>query len=814
MRWALLAAALAAARGECPHPHYMIGACDGKGAGAACYWENPVEGVCGTCAAKEGCGLVCEGLSPDEQDCDVAALTGVTISSAAQSWCERQKPPSELSSSGPCGDAAVRDPAPDFEEPPVLYTRRGKLEVTLRVRVARLDAGAFTVRTRQYCYEHNGVERCGPTGPTMNALPGDRVDVTIVNELDIPTNQGGKGSGTMRYPNNTNFYLHGVHGDPVGASMFDADVLPQSSKTYRVAVDDVHAPGVHWYHSHPHGAAALHVMGGLVGAFVVDPSIDQQRLLPNYIADMPTRLMVITHISMCSCFYTPRNGNSPLRPYPYYELAAQAWDNTPDDATFGPEQVGDVLLVNGQWQPVLGMVTGAWIRLELVLAVPDVFLEVEVRTKVGSGGTSACEVRLVSLDGVLLNKGMRRVWHTNLAPGSRAGYAIMCDAPGTYYLQSNPELRTFGEAGGDGLAFEQNLVTLRVTGDPPATPAPTPDIGWDAGLLVSEHAARFRRPDYLRDVSGAAADATWQIALGSVMNEEDIMAIGVGSSCVDGYQDSPPEVPTCAYTTYNYSQATRGPPQATQVAHVGSLCTVENVTLLAPPKVPYALHFGKHRFQVVSYAPLVDPVDLQTDLLHQWGGAGDIRDTWPALPGEAVLLMALHDYGGAVPVHSTVLQTEDVGVLAEVYIGAADGTHCSGPPGGELTHNVPGFPTTNASCAALVPNASLPAPTDHCGAPRDLFLPPPPTPAPTPLPLSFTGYPQTGEPRTGEPRTGIPISFIPTTGEPTTGEPTTGRPTTGSPRAVYDPRRSAAAAPPRFLGGYAALVCAFAVLLG
>jgi len=42
------------------------------------------------------------------------------------------------------------------------------------------------------------------------------------------------------------------------------------SYTYHIPAD--HAPGMHWYHSHFHGASAVHMQSGMVGAILVQSS--------------------------------------------------------------------------------------------------------------------------------------------------------------------------------------------------------------------------------------------------------------------------------------------------------------------------------------------------------------------------------------------------------------------------------------------------------------------------------------------------------------------------------------------------------------
>jgi hypothetical protein len=58
--------------------------------------------------------------------------------------------------------------------------------------------------------------------------------------------------------------------DPKVDSPF-LDIDPGTSHEYVLDIPADHPPGLHWYHAHVHGSTALQVMGGLVGAILVEP---------------------------------------------------------------------------------------------------------------------------------------------------------------------------------------------------------------------------------------------------------------------------------------------------------------------------------------------------------------------------------------------------------------------------------------------------------------------------------------------------------------------------------------------------------------
>ena len=158
-------------------------------------------------------------------------------------------------------------------------------------------------------------------------------------------------------------------------------------------------------------------------------------------AGMPVSRMSISHHALCSC--NPTGAGFSLRSYS--TLREVTGDNIPLGAELvensDGSQTQQVLLVNGQRQPVLEMRVGVWNRFELLNAVGDVYLEIELRTAValGGGGATACEMMLLSLDGVFPHSGTRSISHVLMTPATRAGIAVRCSTAGEFYLQRQPD---------------------------------------------------------------------------------------------------------------------------------------------------------------------------------------------------------------------------------------------------------------------------------------------------------------------------------------------------------------------------------------
>ena len=565
----------------------------------------------------------------------------------------------------PCMDTYIlpRLIAPTFAHQTTLTSTDGRLEVTLTVEQHQLDAGAFKKNVRAYCYEG----ACSVPGPTLRVFPGDTVVVTLVNNLQDIEAEDTTSDGelnSLRDANITNMHTHGLHVDPSEDNVI-IGVAPGESKTYTYEIGTNHLPGTHWYHSHHHGSSSLQVQGGMVGMIVVDvpdfeesPPTDVETFATDAARtqweEMPVSRMAITHHALCSC--NPTGAGFSL--HSYSALREATGDNIPLGAELVENSDGtqtqQTLLVNGQRQPVREVRTGVWNRIELLNAVGDVYLEIELRTTVslnGATGENACTMMLISLDGVFLHSGARTVTHVLLMPGSRAGVAVMCSEAGEYYLQSNPTER----ASTFDVGFLQNLVTWYVTadgGDDGTTTAPT--------LAADE----IVRPNYLQDlqeVSGVVSE--WQISTrqGGVVGGGNHM--GVGTDCATTDTDCP----QIAFGFPESDDSTRHL-ENFPYRHVGRLCDIEDVVINGNGGTPHPMHFHVNHFQLISYTG--------NGVLADWGEVGDWRDTIPSLAGPTRFRHALDGHGGNVMVHCHFLWHEDQGMMDRYYVAALndDGT--------------------------------------------------------------------------------------------------------------------------------------------
>ena len=248
----------------------------------------------------------------------------------------------------------------------------------------------------------------GLPGPVWRIKPGDKVSVTIQNDLGP---QPGANFVHNEYskPNTTNLHTHGLHisGMSPGDNVI-TEVGPGERLTYLYEIDDNHMPGMFWYHPHAHGSSMLQIGSGAVGSIIVE---DPPGFVPDQVANMPEVLMIIQHLNLPSLTGIVEESKSLL--------------HDPADLT-----VGDYFSVNGQYQPVITMEAGKWYRFRFLQAVVDTSLVMAPELSAG------CDMQLIAKDGMYLQKAPRAVNHVFGTTANRADVAIRCGNPGTWELQN------------------------------------------------------------------------------------------------------------------------------------------------------------------------------------------------------------------------------------------------------------------------------------------------------------------------------------------------------------------------------------------
>jgi FtsP/CotA-like multicopper oxidase with cupredoxin domain len=220
----------------------------------------------------------------------------------------------------------------------------------------------------------------GLTGPTLRLSNSDRLELTLVNHLDEPTN----------------LHFHGAHVSPsgLGDNPFRR-IEPGESGRYMVSFAGVR-PGTLWYHAHVHGSVERQVFGGLSGVLIVDPGVGT--LSPG-LDQLQERLLALKAYSVVDGAIPASSTAAPLR-----YLVNDQVDPTIDLAP-GESQVWRIANVGGD----------GWYRLRLDDHRFHVLIE----------------------DG----QPVWEVWSTDelvLPPGKRFDVLIEAGAPGTYGLRTLP----------------------------------------------------------------------------------------------------------------------------------------------------------------------------------------------------------------------------------------------------------------------------------------------------------------------------------------------------------------------------------------
>jgi len=113
------------------------------------------------------------------------------------------------------------------------------------------------------------------TGPTLEASPGDTLNVDIFNRLPEDPSPHPENINIPYGFNRTNLHTHGLHVSPVGnADNVLLEIQPGKTFQNEIKIPRDHPPGTFWYHPHVHGATAVQVGSGMAGALVIRGGID------------------------------------------------------------------------------------------------------------------------------------------------------------------------------------------------------------------------------------------------------------------------------------------------------------------------------------------------------------------------------------------------------------------------------------------------------------------------------------------------------------------------------------------------------------
>jgi suppressor of ftsI len=124
--------------------------------------------------------------------------------------------------------------------------------------------------------------------PVIRASPGENIRLIYMNEMSTHSQEQCVDGPCM---NMTNLHFHGLHVSPNAPQddVITMMALPGQSLNYVVNIPLDQAPGLYWYHTHPHGESYRQDLDGMSGAIVID---GMERYIPE-IRSMREQILVL-----------------------------------------------------------------------------------------------------------------------------------------------------------------------------------------------------------------------------------------------------------------------------------------------------------------------------------------------------------------------------------------------------------------------------------------------------------------------------------------------------------------------------------------
>ncbi len=302
-----------------------------------------------------------------------------------------------------------------FPEPPALYSRAGRLEVTLRAQLQTVTINHRRVRAMAY----DGTV----PGPTLVVCAGDRLVVHLQNDL----------------PEATNLHTHGFHVSPEGNSdnVF-LSIPPGQQFTYEYAIPQDMEPGSYWYHPHLHPTVERQIFQGLAGAIVEQGGLDQLPALRH----VPQRWIVMQSMDV-----------------------AAGRTLTPEQST----EAANRIYINGTVDPTARIAPGQLQRWRIFNASADRFIVLRL-----PGGQ---RFTLLAEDGHTLEQA-QVVDELMIPPGSRRDVLVRGPGHGSVSVRAVPFAQFPGAARvSTGGPPAQAVLTLRSQGPSQRMSAPRGPLG-------------------------------------------------------------------------------------------------------------------------------------------------------------------------------------------------------------------------------------------------------------------------------------------------------------------------------------------------
>jgi FtsP/CotA-like multicopper oxidase with cupredoxin domain len=307
------------------------------------------------------------------------------------------------------------------------------------------------------------------TPPVIRVRPGSTLKIEYRNNLSPQSREECLDHACM---NMTNLHFHGLHVSPNAPQddVLSMMAMPGETLHYSVQVPPQQAPGLYWYHTHPHGESYRQDLDGMSGAIVVE-GID--RYVPR-VLKMRERILVLRDLVL------PSDAADKNRVMQSVSMQTSQCGTAPED----PERA---FTINGSLRPQIDIAPGERQFWRIVNASPDRYADLEL---------DSVPLEVVALDGMPLayhDPSIRSRWmkHVLVAPAGRVE-AIVTGPPS----DSRAALRTnCFDTGPDGdsnpamvLADIVSAKTSRPLPQPPSRGAPVHRVFSSTGLKKFEAA--------------------------------------------------------------------------------------------------------------------------------------------------------------------------------------------------------------------------------------------------------------------------------------------------------------------------------------
>src|SRR5258705_10804961 len=198
--------------------------------------------------------------------------------------------------------------------------------------------------------------------PVIRVQPGKTLKVEYKNELPARSKEDCFGHPCMDM---TNLHFHGLHVSPDAPQDDVLTMLASPGETldYSVQVPPQEAPGLYWYHTHPHGESYIQDLDGMSGAIVVEGI---ERYVPE-VLNMRERILVLRDLVL------PTDAAQRKRVMESVSMQTTQCGSAPEK----PERA---FTVNGGLRPQIDLAPGERQFWRIVNASPDRYADLELDT--------------------------------------------------------------------------------------------------------------------------------------------------------------------------------------------------------------------------------------------------------------------------------------------------------------------------------------------------------------------------------------------------------------------------------------------------